>query len=109
MHPDQLGLAQPELQVAAVEQGVGEGVRMLQPGGQGHGLLGAGDELVQALVGWAIHRTIVVPAELRTWGDHRTADPPAGRQSLDGASDMTSRTSIHSYSGSPPGPGSEET
>ena len=26
-----------------------------------------------------------------------------------GASDMTSRTSIHSYSGPPPGPGSEET
>ena len=26
-----------------------------------------------------------------------------------GASDMTSRTSIHSYSGVPPGPGSEET
>jgi hypothetical protein len=30
-------------------------------------------------------------------------------QSSDGASDMTSRTSIHSYMGSPPGPGSEET
>jgi len=30
-------------------------------------------------------------------------------QSPDGASDMTSRTSIHSYSDSPPGPGSEET
>ncbi len=29
--------------------------------------------------------------------------------SSEGASDMTSRTSIHSYSGSPPGPGSEET
>ena len=26
-----------------------------------------------------------------------------------GAPDMTSRTSIHSYSGSPPGPGSDET
>ena len=32
-----------------------------------------------------------------------------GGQSPDGASYMTSRTSIHSYSGSPPGPGSEET
>ena len=30
-------------------------------------------------------------------------------QSCEGASDMTSRTSIHSYIGSPPGPGSEET
>jgi hypothetical protein len=30
-------------------------------------------------------------------------------QSSDGASDMTSRTSIHSYRGWPPGPGSEET
>ena len=30
-------------------------------------------------------------------------------QSSAGAPDMTSRTSIHSYSGSPPGPGSEET
>ena len=30
-------------------------------------------------------------------------------QSSEGAPDMTSRTSIHSYSGSPPGPGSEET
>ena len=30
-------------------------------------------------------------------------------QSSDDAADMTSRTSIHSYSGSPPGPGSEET
>ena len=29
-------------------------------------------------------------------------------QLSDGASDMTSRTSIHSYSGPPPGPGSEE-
>jgi hypothetical protein len=29
-------------------------------------------------------------------------------QSSEGTSDMTSRTSIHSYSGSPPGPGSEE-
>ena len=29
-------------------------------------------------------------------------------QSSDGDSDMTSRTSIHSYSGFPPGPGSEE-
>src|ERR687893_1895268 len=29
-------------------------------------------------------------------------------QSPEGASDMTSRTSIHSYIGSPPGPGSEE-
>ncbi len=27
----------------------------------------------------------------------------------DGASNMISRTSIHSYSGSPPGPGSDET
>jgi hypothetical protein len=32
----------------------------------------------------------------------------ARRQSVDGAEDMTSRTSIHSYIGSPPGPGSEE-
>ena len=31
------------------------------------------------------------------------------RQSSEGAPDMISRTSIHSYSGSPPGPGSEET
>ena len=31
------------------------------------------------------------------------------RQSSEGASDMISRTSIHSYSGSPRGPGSEET
>ena len=30
-------------------------------------------------------------------------------QSSDGAWDMTSRTSSHSYIGSPPGPGSEET
>jgi hypothetical protein len=30
-------------------------------------------------------------------------------QSSEGAPDMTSRTSIHSYSGSPPGPGSAET
>ena len=30
-------------------------------------------------------------------------------QSSAGAPDMTSRTSIHSYSGSPPGPGSDET
>ena len=29
-------------------------------------------------------------------------------QTGDGAWDMTSRTSIHSYSGPPPGPGSEE-
>jgi hypothetical protein len=41
--------------------------------------------------------------------------PPSRRlvdhtgQSSAGASDMTSRTSIHSYSGAPPGPGSEET
>ena len=31
------------------------------------------------------------------------------RSASEGTSDMTSRTSIHSYSGSPPGPGSEET
>ena len=39
--------------------------------------------------------------------------PSVGRrhadQTPDAGADMTSRTSIHSYSGSPPGPGSEET
>jgi hypothetical protein len=54
------------------------------------------------------------PPETRRRRSGRGVPPPAGRL-LDHAasvvserSHMTSRTSIHSYSGSPPGPGSEE-
>ena len=57
------------------------------------------DEPLQRLDEGA-QRAIVQPS--RRLVDH------AG-QSSDGAPDMTSRTSIHSYRGSPPGPGSEET
>ena len=59
---------------------------------------------------------------LRVWPEHPPRDPRAwlttvatrrlvdhAGQSSDGAPDMTSRTSSHSYTGSPPGPGSEET
>ena len=58
----------------------------------------------------------------RVWPEHPPSDPRAWlttvatRRLVDhaasvvrGRSHMTSRTSIHSYSGSPPGPGSEET
>ena len=45
----------------------------------------------------------------RDEGAQRTLVQPLHRQSAHGAADMTSRTSIHSYIGSPPGPGSEET
>ena len=46
-------------------------------------------------------RALVQP--LRRLVDH------GGSSRSEGAPDMISRTSIHSYSGSPPGPGSEET
>ena len=59
---------------------------------------------------------------LRVWPEHSPRDPAAWlatvatRRLVDhtasvvrGRSHMTSRTSIHSYSGAPPGPGSEET
>ena len=47
-------------------------------------------------------------------GQRALARPARGRAGqvasvVRGRSHMTSRTSIHSYSGSPPGPGSEET
>ncbi len=45
-------------------------------------------------------RALVQPS--RRFVDH-------ARSASEGAPDMTSRMSIHSYSGSPPGPGSEET
>ncbi len=52
-----------------------------------------------------------VPPELaqRASSSRRVGSSITPGQSSEGASDMTSRTSIHSYSGSPPGPGSEET
>lgn len=40
---------------------------------------------------------------------HGVLTPVTTDQSSGGVPDMTSRTSIHSYRGSPPGPGSEET
>ena len=49
---------------------------------------------------------------LRAWPEHPPRDPRAWLTTVGQPSacvpDMTSRTSIHSCSGSPPGPGSEE-
>ncbi len=70
-------------------QGVLGGVEVLAPADQGREH--PGDEGAQ--------RALVHPSR-RLLGH-------AGSASA-GAPDMTSRTSIHSYSGSPPGPGSEE-
>ena len=64
------------------------------------------EALLEALRVWPEHPPRDPRAWLATVATRRLVDH-AGQSSVD--ADMTSRTSIHSYSGSPPGPGSEET
>ena len=69
------------------------------------------EALLEALRVWPEHPRDQVapepaqPTRVRAWP--RLVDHAAS--SSDGEPDMTSRTSIHSYMGPPPGPGSEET
>ena len=74
--------------------------RLLQRVLGGVEVLAASDQARQHPRDERAQRALVQPS--RRLVDH------AG-QSSEGASHMTSRTSIHSYIGSPPGPGSEET